>query len=285
MSDERALGGEIVRGLDDPRMLDAMEENAAYALADIVESVGGERYHGPDMTRYISGIPIHFLNGVISARLPADRLDAAIEETLEPFRARSTPMVWIVSPGSSPDSLGARLEAHGLTAGSETPCMALDITALPPLAQLPSVTFDQVRNEASVEQFAKTAADGFGFGPEAVPIFQLITARACLPPDPHWVYHLGFLDGQPVATSATFLHAGVAGLYTICTLPGARGRGIGGAITQLALLHAAALGYRVSVLQATPMGFPVYRRLGFETRAVFHEYEWTPPQPTKSGAE
>ncbi len=285
MSDDRAHGGEIVSGLDDPRLLEAMEENAAYALADIAESFGGERYHGPDMTRYFSGMPFHLFNGVISARLPEDRLDAAIEETLEPFQARLAPMMWIVSPGSSPDNLSMRLEAHGLAQGNETPCMAVEISATPPLTTPPSVTFIQVTDGASVEQFARTMVDGFGFGAEAIPIFRQITARACLPPDPEWVYHLGFLDDQPVSTCATFLHAGVAGLFMICTLPEARGRGIGGAITQFALLQASALGYRVSVLQATPMGFPVYRRLGYETCAVFHEYEWTPPQPAESGAE
>jgi len=285
MSGDRAADSEMVRGLDDPRLLEAMEENAAYALADIAESLGGERYHGPHMTRYISGMPIHFLNGVISARLPEDRIDAAIEATLEPFKARSVPMMWIVGPGSSPDMLGARLEAHDMSPGDETPCMAVDITAIPPLTALPSVTFIQMIDKASVEQFVRTVVDGFGFGVEAAPIFQQITERACLPPDPHWVYHLGFLDGQPVATCTTFLHAGVAGLYTICTLPEARGRGIGGAITQFALLHAASLGYHVSALQSSPMGFPVYRRLGFETCAVFHEYEWTPPQPAESGSK
>ena len=281
MSDTRALhidpGAGIVHSVDDPRLVDAMEENAAYALADIAVSLGGERYHGPDMSRYISGVPIHFLNGVISARLPADRLDDAIEQAMEPFKARSMPMQWMVGPTSRPDSLGERLEAHGLIHGGETPCMAVDISAVPPPSPLPSVAFVEVSNEAHVEQFSRAAAIGFEYGAEAIPLFQEITARACLPPNPQWVYHLGLLAGQPVATCTTFLHAGVAGLYTICTVPEARGRGIGGAITQLAVQHASTLGYRVSTLQATRMGFPVYRSLGYETCAVFHEYEWTPP--------
>ena len=289
MSDSHALhfdpGADIVHGVDDPRLVDAMEENAAYALADIAVSLGGKRYHGPDMSRYISGLPIHFLNGVISARLPVDRLDEAIEQAMEPFKARSTPMLWMIGPTSRPDSLGASLEAHGLTHGGDTPCMAVDISAVPPLAPLSSVTFVEVASESLVEQFAQVAAIGFEFGAEAVPIFQQITARACLPPNPQWVYHLGLLDGQPVATCTTFLHAGVAGLYTISTVPEARGRGIGGAITQFALQHASAFGYRVSTLQATRMGFPVYRRLGYETCAVFHEYEWTPPHFGESASQ
>lgn len=298
MSDERArdldrdLNTEIVRGLNDPRLLAAMEENAAYALADIAASFdGSERSHGPDMTRYLSGIPIPFLNGVFSLHLPMDGLDAAIVEALAPFKERSLPMMWVIGPGSRPNDLGAHLETHGLTKGDETPCMAVEIAAIPPLTPLPAVTFVEVTSEPLVDQFAHTAAAGFGFGAEAVPIFQQIATRACLSPQSQqpqlvqqhqWVYHLGSLDGQPVATCTTFLHGGVAGLYTICTVPEARGRGIGGAITQLALHHAGALGYRVSVLQATPMGLPVYRRLGYVTCAVFQEYTWTPPLAAES---
>ena len=263
MSDHRTLDNDIVHGVDDPRLLEAMEENAAYALADISRSFGGERYHGPDMTRYISGAPIHFLNGVISARFSEDQLDATIEKALEPFKARSAPMMWIIGPSSSPNNLGARLETFGLTKGGETPCMAMNIAAIPPLTVPPSVTFFQVTDEASVEQFAQTVADGFEFGAEAVPIFQQITVHACLPPNPQWVYHLGLLDGQPVATCTTSCMLGWLASIRSAPFPKRDDAALAALSPQFALLYAATLGYRVSTLQATPMGFPVYRRLGF----------------------
>lgn len=270
---------EFVSGMDDPRLLAAMEANAAHALAELSVAIGGERYHGPDMTRYVSGSPIAMFNGVISARFPADQVDAEIERTLDVFRVSSLPMLWWIGPGSSPPDLSARLVAHGLHEGDNTPCMAVNLGALAPLTPLPSVTFAQVTTPEQVEQFAMTAALGFEFGAEAAPIFQRIAAGACLPPNPAWVYHLAYLDGAPVATCVTLLHAGVAGLYTISTLPDARGHGIGGEITRLAMLHARSLGYRVATLLASTMGYPVYLRLGFVDIATMGEYAWTPPAP------
>jgi predicted acetyltransferase len=45
----------------------------------------------------------------------------------------------------------------------------------------------------------------------------------------------------------------------------------------LAALHEArALGYRVSVLQASPYGIHIYRRLGFREYCMMSTYAWSP---------
>ena len=49
----------------------------------------------------------------------------------------------------------------------------------------------------------------------------------------------------------------------VATLPSARRRGFGAAITLAALLDGRNLGYRIGVLQSSDQGFPVYRRMGF----------------------
>jgi predicted acetyltransferase len=73
------------------------------------------------------------------------------------------------------------------------------------------------------------------------------------------------------------LHAEVAGIFAVATLAEARRRGIGTALTLVPLLEARRRGYRVSTLQATPMGFPVYRRLGFrEVCRPIELHLWSP---------
>jgi len=100
-----------------------------------------------------------------------------------------------------------------------------------------------------------------------------------LPPDQHPVgpFYLARLDGQPVATFALFCAAGVAGICEVCTIPSARGQGIGAAITLAPLLDGRAMGYRIAVLQASQMGEPVYRRLGFAAYCTLDAYCWRPP--------
>jgi GNAT superfamily N-acetyltransferase len=78
------------------------------------------------------------------------------------------------------------------------------------------------------------------------------------------LYHLlGRLDGRPVATATFLLAAGIVGIYDVSTVPDARRRGIGTAMTVAALQAGRAAGYEVAFLQPSPMGRNLYERLGF----------------------
>jgi GNAT superfamily N-acetyltransferase len=87
-------------------------------------------------------------------------------------------------------------------------------------------------------------------------------------------FYLGLLQGKPIATSMYFLAEGVAGIYFVATVPEARNQGVGFAITQRPLQEARKMGYRVGILQASKMGEPVYRRMGFKEYCKTGSYSW-----------
>jgi GNAT superfamily N-acetyltransferase len=60
----------------------------------------------------------------------------------------------------------------------------------------------------------------------------------------------------------------------VCTVERVRRRGIGAAVTLAALREARDLGSRTGVLGSSEMGYPVYRRLGFEEYCRIGLYEW-----------
>jgi GNAT superfamily N-acetyltransferase len=78
-----------------------------------------------------------------------------------------------------------------------------------------------------------------------------------------------------VATASIYLGAGVAGAYFVMTVPEARRRGIGGAITLAALQDARDTGVRYGVLGSSPAGRAVYARLGFREYCRIELYEWS----------
>ena len=70
-------------------------------------------------------------------------------------------------------------------------------------------------------------------------------------------------DGGPVATGLAFDLAGDCGIYNISTLPHARRRGLGTAITAELAYAARDRGCTTASLQSTPMAESTYARIGF----------------------
>jgi ribosomal protein S18 acetylase RimI-like enzyme len=90
---------------------------------------------------------------------------------------------------------------------------------------------------------------------------------------PTFTVFVGYLSGEPVATSmlATTRSVGLAGVYSVATRPAYRGRGFGTALTAVALAAAGEQGFDTAVLEPSPSGAPMYRRMGFAPRTSYLE--------------
>ena len=81
---------------------------------------------------------------------------------------------------------------------------------------------------------------------------------------PHVHAAVAHLAGEPVGAAMIHRSHGIAGVYWVGTLEPARGRGIAEAITR----HVTNLGFDLGAqnvqLQASRMGEPIYRRMGYE---------------------
>ena len=71
-------------------------------------------------------------------------------------------------------------------------------------------------------------------------------------------------DHRVVGGCHLSLANGIATLFNVTTLKEERGKGIGTALSLAAILSAKELNYRYMVLQASVMGAPVYKKLGFK---------------------
>jgi GNAT superfamily N-acetyltransferase len=217
------------------------------------------------MLRFSTGIPFAPFNGASRTRLTASEADDAIDSTLSYFRSRNLPMSWTVEPSAEPDDLGERLTSKGLVfEGDGGTGMALDLESLREEARLGAgVTIETVPMSEWLNEFADVMAAGFGLTDSFLHDFIAILADAATNQPESQVAYLARLDGKPVATSSLLLLGGVAGIYNVATLEEARGRGIGAAITQAALVDARKRGYRIAILESSTMGYSVYKRLGF----------------------
>ena len=135
---------------------------------------------------------------------------------------------------------------------------------------------EQVRDPDALADFERVAALGFGAQPR--PPFSWHAPP--LLSEPRLQIWRGRVGGDTVAVSMGFAEAGVLGIYGVTTLPEARGRGYGTALTRHTIEAVPAL---PAVLQPSTMAERLYARLGFRRFTSFRAWERYPgPAPRSS---
>ena len=117
----------------------------------------------------------------------------------------------------------------------------------------------------SLRTCGDTLAEGFEFRDDPGRGVSDAVVRYGMSPIRRWF--LGLLNGKAASVSLLALHDEFAGIYCVATIPEARGKGLGRAITREPLLAAKSEGYKVAVLEASSMGLPVYKGIGFNNSA------------------
>ncbi len=253
----------------------AIESNHA-ALMSSSRSLPNVEFHSSPAIRWmITDIPFPLFNAILGARLSLGEVDETVQTIIASAKARKVPLLWWITPSTEPGDLGTRLERHGFAFSGDAPGMALDLARLPEVGPLPAGFSIQVADETTLEQTIQITVDGFGMpGFVTEPFEAWITMLSSTPG--MLTYYLGILDGKPVATSLVFVTDDIAGIYNVATLPDARRKGIGAAMTLAPLRDARQRGCRLGILQSSAMGESVYQTLGFQTYCNFAQYLWKP---------
>ncbi|TCC60406.1 GNAT family N-acetyltransferase [Kribbella pittospori] len=249
-------------------VVQAIEENAAELLMAMGAAGGGVQRDDAAARWTIGGSPIDYHNAVVGATGKQ-----VIAESLAELRNHGVPGTWHVGPSMQSGDLAERLAAGGFAFGGSEPGMAVRLDELRTPADVPGLEITRVRDDEELATWEATLGRGFGEGvKEARWVAEVYRKLGYGDP---WRHYLGRLDGEPVATTTIFLGAGVAGVYFVMTVPEARRRGIGAAITYAALREAAGVA-EYGVLGSSPAGRSVYAGLGFREYCTIDLYEWAP---------
>ena len=257
--------------LSDDEVEQAIRANWIEYYASFDGAPGVELSRGPFLSWVLTGIPDAFLNVVFRTDVPPHRSEEVIDDALRYFKARQVAFLSWWAPALD---VGRVLTRRGLSFLEGGSAMAADLASVPDdVPQPDGLSIETVEDRTMLASWVRVMRIGFGTPKSAQPdLVDLFAAAGSMPSTQAYV---ALIDDRPVATSQLLVAAGVAGVYNVTCLPDARGRGIGTAVTLAPLLEARRRGYRMAILQASDLGRPVYRRLGFRDYGRLNEYRFT----------
>jgi hypothetical protein len=249
------------RNMTTAELIELSDLNYAEAMRELSRRGGGVVQDEGGVMLYAGPHPMPVLsNGVM--RTTRDVPAAEVLERASAFFARHARGYSVVIGTHRDEDLRAAATAAGLVQLGDTPGMVLD-HRLPDTAPPAHVTLRRVESAADRDGFAdvmEAAYGTYGMPPGVTPVMfaRLETLIA-----PHIVSFLAFIDARPVAGAMVLVTHGVAGIYWVGTIPDARGHGLAELCTRAAGNAGFDLGARIAALQASPMGEPIYRRMGY----------------------
>ena len=246
----------------DRNLIEVNREGARSTAGGIVHEEGGLAYF----------IPGHRFPVGMTGVMRTDRAVTAAEtiaRTREFFAPRGHGYTFCLMAHRDAD-LAEALEAEGVGRMSNSPGMALD-ARLPDAPLPPGVTVEKVAGVTAAREFADVSGSAYAtMGmPPKIALKQFADYRFF--EQPHVAAFLARVGGAPAAAAMVVVTHGVAGIYWVGTTPEARGRGLAEACARIAGNAGFDMGAKVAALQASQMGEPIYRRMGY--REITH-YPW-----------
>jgi hypothetical protein len=187
-----------------------------------------------------------------------DGVPEAIGAFAQRMRDRAIPGLICVAAAAAAEARPAAQEL-ALAPGDPIPLMVCPRDGFRPgAARHPA---EHVTSEAGAREVAEALAESFAVPIEACAAFLGTSWRD----SPEVDLFMSRVDGQAAAALATARVGEIVGVYAMGTRPDLRRRGAGAAVLTAAMRHHVARGAQAFVLQASSLGEPLYRALGYET--------------------
>lgn len=253
----------IQTDVSDKGLIHAARANICDLFRHMSISNGPEHLEKAGLTRWYSVVPHPWFNGLIANEPPTPENEAVLFDSIQYFKEKKVANItfW-VDPSVQLAGWESVISKHRFVPSKDTPGMALDLNDLnPSIPNLYGLEIRVVEDNEAIKVWSNVFINGYGLPTAWEPfVYEGWNSLGLGLPMRNYI---GYLNGKPVSTSCLFLGGGAAGVYSVSTIPEARGKGIGAALTLRPLLDAREMGYRIGTLQSSEMGFKIYQTLGF----------------------
>jgi GNAT superfamily N-acetyltransferase len=271
-----------IKKLPDDEIIKLIEKNLFEQIRFYGSSRRARLIDNKNIIKFLSHISLPFFNCVIFYDFGSKNLEKQIKDFIKYGRSKKTSLQWLVGPSSKPQSIGALLEENSFKYDDHMMSMAIEIKDIKnDLKHINGFEIELVDNRKKLERWVHACLKGFDEnGKNFSSIYEFERSLGCGRTLP-WVRFTGIVDGEDVATSAIFMGSEAAGLDNVTTVPDWRKKGVGAFMVAHAFKFSQSLGYSIGVLQASDMGYNLYRKLGFKKYYEFKEFIWKYDSGTK----
>ncbi len=256
----------------DPRIA-PVEDNIVFFVESICSS-------GPDwivdrsdqtVTAYSSEVSFPLFNVVTGAQVvggDSSTTSEAVRTVVSEYTNRGLPWMWWTTPSHTTSEVEGIL-AHAGMISESVPGMYAELAGL----RDPDPVVETLQVPARDAAFGDVFIRGFGL-PEAIldPVQDFLGSFD----DEEHVVVVATDGGRAVGCATGLIANDTIGIYNVATLPDARGRGVGTAVTLAVMQTGKERGCKNAILHTSPMGRGVYERLGFEVVCPTTHWVWSP---------
>jgi ribosomal protein S18 acetylase RimI-like enzyme len=222
----------ILKNFDKNLIMQALEDNMSGKFAYLPSLSPDMTVNEKEITLINSYQSIDMFNILCKAKT---NQIIQLQQAIEIFTQKNLPFAWWTGFLNEPNELCDQLEKLNFHRTENELGMAIKLSELQSKNKFPGLDIKNVNNANLLNDFIRVLTELLPNDKQAIENFYFNTQKFILNTDSLLKLYVGYLNNQPVATSALFSHAGVAGIWDIVTLPEARRKGIGTDMTLYAL--------------------------------------------------
>lgn len=180
----------------------------------------------------------------------------------------------LLTSDHSDQDLNAAAEAAGWQMAIELPVMVCR-SVLPDLPLPPGASVRRADPIRDIASFRAVVRDGFASDGDEIAAVETVFSSSAALDAQDTVGVIASTDGVDAAAALVNVIDGMGYVGWVGTVPEYRRRGLGDAVSRAATNAGFELGARIVALEASPMGLPLYAKMGYETVAI--DRIWLPP--------
>lgn len=263
---------DILRNPPKKQIIEAIEVNSYEYRKWFSRSIkGGEIIQNDEYYLFCSGLRYGFTNFVLNINIK-ENVQQKIKDIVSFFRKKNFTFLCLIGSNTKPENIREILIENNFCLRIREPAMAFFLDELEIVNKpLNELRIAEPRNQKELVMWNNIRKEVYEFPEEVLNNSFLIPVL-----DSKVTAYMAYVEKKPIATSLVFYDSGVAGIYSVTTLPEYRGKGIGTYMTYLLMQDAKKKGYKLVTLHSSEKGLNVYKKLGFKEYDYMDYYFWKP---------